>query len=257
MSYQVIVNGDTVAAGNDAERTVNDVLKDEEWWQDVLKLRGRREDLNAVEELAGARELLSATPTWPNASFQHGRRGSPAERFEGLKRLIRKSKRRRSISGLREIGVRPAMRTHRLHDDLIHRHASHASANEDSESEDSEILTSSHDDRASTLSKPSAASENDMDDFEEEDNGEATFTEAASRITRRRSQGDSIRGPKPPKRSSPKESRLKAPTATDENKPPASSERPSAASQPLASKIFYPPPIPINHGRPLSPPAHA
>jgi len=235
-SYQLIVNGDSAAVGRDAERTVHDVLKDEEWWQDVLKLRGRREDMSAVEELAEARELLSATPNWPSSSFQHGRRGSPAERFEGLKRLIRKSKRRRSISGFGELGgVRPAMRTHRLHDDLVHRHASHASASEDSESEDSEILENGHSDRASTLSKASAATENDMDDyegeFEEQGNGETTVSNFPSRITRRRSQGDSIRGPKPPTRPSPKESRLKALTATDEKKPPTLSETASTTPQ--------------------------
>ena len=243
-TYQVIVNGNSELAGVIAENIVNNVLKDEEWWQDISRLRGRHEDLSAVEELAEARELLSATPNWPSSSFQHGRRDSPAERFEGLKRLIRKSKRRRSVSGISELGVRPGMRTHRLHDDLIHRHASHASASEDSESEGSEGFEFGTIDATSSLSKASAVTENDIDDYKEEDEDEAPNTKPPSRITRRRSQGDSIRGRNSPRKPSPKENRLKALIAPDEDRPPASSDTLSQTShtQPKQDLLSTSPP---------------
>lgn len=249
-TYQVIVNGDSVAAGKVAERAVNEILKDEEWWQDVRKLRGRREDLSGVEELASAQDLLSATPNWPSASFQHGRQGAPAERFEGLKRLIRKSKRRRSIGDLSDLGLRPAMQTHRLHDDLVHQHASHASASEDSESEESEIFEFGADRTSPSPSRASAVTENDMDDYEEENDGEANLSKVPLLISRRRSQGDAIRGPNHPRKASPTESRLKAFTAINEDKPLPSSETPFPTSPAPPEEDTAPSPNPDKPSQP-------
>lgn len=146
-TYQIIINGRS--PDQTAERLVDEVLKDEDWWQDVQNLRGAGA-MSASEELADAQGLLKAGPSWPSSSFQQGRGKTPLKRFESLRRLIRNSKRRRSstdlngLSGLNGLGARQSMQTHRLDDEMLHRHASHASASEESESDgtDSEALES-------------------------------------------------------------------------------------------------------------------
>ena len=128
-TYQVIVNG--VEEDADAVRRVEKVLEDEEWWKDLQRLRGkvRTGEMSAIEELTIADDIA-----WPSASFQHGRDTS-AVRFRGLKQLIKGSRRRPSFSNLSRLGVSLGMRTHRLDNDLISRHASLADASEESDSE--------------------------------------------------------------------------------------------------------------------------
>lgn len=143
-TYQIIVNGDANSASSKEEKSVDEILNDEGWWQDVQKLRGRRTNTTATEESVDEQGLLGTVPTWPSSSFQHGRGKTPARRFEGLRRLVRKSRRRRSSGDLNGMGL--SMQTHRLHDDVLHRHASHASASEQEESSsgdtDFEVLES-------------------------------------------------------------------------------------------------------------------
>ena len=138
-SYDVIVNGR--APNQDALRYVDEDLKEEAWWQDVQKLRIRRGAASPSEELVDTQGLLDAVPSWPSSSFQQGRGKPPAKRFETLKKLIRKSKRRRSSGDLNGLGMRQSMQTHQLHDDVLQRHASYASASEDSGSEDTSSET--------------------------------------------------------------------------------------------------------------------
>ena len=138
-SYEVIVNGHT--PNQNATRQVNEDLKEEAWWQDVQKLRIRRRTASMSEELVDTQGLLDAVPSWSSSSFQQGRGKAPASRFETLKKLIRKSKRRRSSGDLNGLGMRQSMQTHRLHDDVLQRHASYASASEDSGSEETSSET--------------------------------------------------------------------------------------------------------------------
>lgn len=137
-SYQLIVNGDSSSADAEVEEQVEKVLEDEEWWSDLKRLRGKlsRGESTASESLAWAEDLSSATPAWP------GKRENSAARFEGLKQLLHNSRRKPSAGDLGSLGASMGMRTHRLDDDLISRHASHASASEDSESSDEESFTS-------------------------------------------------------------------------------------------------------------------
>lgn len=194
-TYQIIVNGAGSVAGAEAEKEVNDVLKDEEWWRDVQRLRGRHGNMSASEELADAQGLLNTKPDWPSPSFKQGRKEEKLERFEGLKRYLRKSSRRRSISELGPLGVSLGMRTHRLHDDLVHYHASHASASEDSSSsEESDASSDGADDESSSQGGASAASVNDVDDLEAETGYRNRGTQSLAKIMRRRSDGDSMKG---------------------------------------------------------------
>lgn len=137
-SYQFIVNGDSSFADAEVEEQVEKVLEDEEWWSELKRLRGKLSgaELTAMESLAVAEDLSTAAPAWPSASFQHGKRENSVVRFEGLKQLLNDSRRRPSLANLGRFGVSMGMRTHRLDDDLISRHASHASASEDSQSSD-------------------------------------------------------------------------------------------------------------------------
>lgn len=208
-SYEVVVNGNVSSPGEDAEKLVDKVLKEEEWWQDIQKLRGNG-SLSAIEELAEVQGLLNTTPTWPNTSFQDGRRDSPVKRFQGIKRIIRKSKRRRSYSGFGAMGLKLGMRTHRLDDDVVNRHASHASASEDSSSNDEDSDSTESDLYQNMISgKASPASENDIDDFEEEPDSGVIHNNQPTKLTRRRSHGDSMKAPSANKPSNSKQDTLK------------------------------------------------
>lgn len=191
-TYQVIVNGAESVVGSEAEQEVNEVLQGEEWWQDVRRLRGKRDNVSVSEGLADAQGLLDVTPEWPSPSFQHGRREDRPARFVGLKQLLRKSKRRHSISGLKHLGVSLGMRTHRLHDDLVHNHAAHASASEDSTSSET-----SEDDEASVQDRASVGSADDLGGFESDIGLRVPKTRASTKHLRRRSDGDSLKGAAP------------------------------------------------------------
>ena len=172
--YQVIVNGDISNAGLTAEQEVNEVLESEEWWGDVQKLRGRRGEISATEELSDLDRVLHVAPTLaslaPSVHTESESRNNRFGKFADLKRLIQRSKRRQSSLGtISNLKMRLGMRTHKLHDDLLHRHASHGSASEDSDSDTdgSSVFMSTPEDDASSQDQASVASANDVDEFED------------------------------------------------------------------------------------------
>ena len=129
-SYQVIVNGDDTDA--EAEQQVEKVLEDEDWWKGLKKLRGkiRTGETSALDDLS----VLEEVSGWPGSL--PARDTSVARYDDRLRNMIRQSRRRQSFSNLSSFGVSLGMRTQRLNDDMISRHASHASASEDSESDE-------------------------------------------------------------------------------------------------------------------------
>ncbi|KAF1987699.1 hypothetical protein K402DRAFT_308127, partial [Aulographum hederae CBS 113979] len=159
-TYEIIVNGQNTLGDVDAALEVDEALKDEEWWQDIQKIRGRRGTLSASQELADVEGLLGNVSNWPTAAFQHGRHEERVNRFEGLKKMIRKSRRRGSLSTSfkRPMGGQMGMTTHRLNPDLVEHHASHASASE----------SSSSDSGTDTNDSDLAYSENDLSSSSEE-----------------------------------------------------------------------------------------
>lgn len=203
-TYEIIVNG--ASPGREAEEEVEDCLKGQEWWEELQKIRGKRGEASATEDLAEIASIFTDGTNWPDSSFQQGPRGERIERFLGLRRLMKKGKRKHTMSGITKLGVSLGMRTHRLSDNVVSHHATTMSASEDSES-DSE----SDSENASTIS---AASEGDIDDFESDDGSPVP---SAQLIRRRKSHGDSMRGP-PPSKKSTGEAAIKVP------------ERPSARS---------------------------
>ncbi|KAK3044894.1 hypothetical protein LTS18_015117, partial [Coniosporium uncinatum] len=101
--------------------------------------------------------LVRNATNWPTAAFQMGRNEERFNRFEGLRKMIRKTKRRGSLSVRKPIGVSMGMTTHRLNPDMYESHRTLGSASESSSSsEDSET------DTAGSVS--AAVSENDLSD---------------------------------------------------------------------------------------------
>ncbi|KAA8575196.1 hypothetical protein EYC84_004393 [Monilinia fructicola] len=159
-SYEIIVNGATL--GDHQVDEVEKCLKGQDWWDEIQKLRGNRgAATSASVDLAQIANVFQAAPTWPGASFQQGPRYERAERFLGLRRLLKKSKKRHNMSNLR--GLRVNMES------------------------DSELET-----EESESDDESAASEADLDEFESDSESHA---DEIRPIARRRSHGDSLRGP--------------------------------------------------------------
>lgn len=157
--YEVIVNASTDDKCEQAATDVDETLEDEEWWQDIQKVRSSG-SISASQEIAQVEGLLDAVTSWPTSSFQHGRRESRPKRFEELRKMLRRSKRKTSMGDLNQLGVNVGMRTHRLPPDLADGHgsASESSSSSDEGSDDDGAVT--------TESEDFAASENDLDEYD-------------------------------------------------------------------------------------------
>lgn len=184
-AYEIIVNG--ASPGQKAEDVVEECLRGQEWWDELQKIRGKRET-TGTEDISGIGSIYTVGSNWPDASFQQGPRGERVERFLGLRRLLKKSKRKHTMSGLAKLGVSLGMRTHRLSDDMVRAGNLSASEHSDSDSEDSD----------SEGAASEAVSEADMDDYESDHHSPSPDR---SKIKRRRSHGDTMRGPPPSKKS--------------------------------------------------------
>lgn len=116
--YNVITNGSTTDDCEQARSDVNDTLRDEQWWQDILRLRDPGGKMTPRQEMAQTEDLLNAVNNWPTASFQHGRRDSKPKRFAKLKRVLRR-RHKSSIADLAEAGLTLGMRSQRLPAELL------------------------------------------------------------------------------------------------------------------------------------------
>lgn len=201
--YDIIVNG--VSPGKVYEEQVEECLKDQEWWDEIQKIRGNRGNrglTTASGDLADIASIFTTGSAWPESSFQQGPRGERVERFLGLRKLLKKSKRRHTMSGITKLGVNLGMRTHRMSPQISKQHATVASASEDSGSDFDDVSDSEailDDDSDDSDGPQSAASEADIDDFESESDSPSEMQKKF--IRRRRSHGDSMRGPPPSKKS--------------------------------------------------------
>jgi len=189
-TYEVVING-----SDDGEEEVEKCLHAQEWWDELQKFRGKRGGTTASEDLADIASIFTAGSAWPEASFQQGPRGERVERFLGLRKLLRKSRKKRTLSGISKLGVSLGMRTQKLSPSITQQHVTQESASEasdsDSSSESEAVLSDSSD------GPHSAASEADMSDYESESD-----SPPRTNITRRRkSLSDTIRGPPPSKKS--------------------------------------------------------
>jgi potassium/chloride transporter 9 len=184
-TYEVIINGNTEGDYAEAATQIDEVLMEEEWWQDVQNVRGKTGSMSASQELVQVEDLLGAVTSWPMSSFVHGRSESKAKRFEGLKKMLRRTKRKASISDISQLGVGVGMRTHRLPADLVDGHSSGSESSSSDEHCD--------EDAVDTGSEELTASENDLSeyDLDASDDEERPITP----VRRTKSMGASMRLP--------------------------------------------------------------
>ncbi|KAI9892887.1 MAG: hypothetical protein M1814_001046 [Vezdaea aestivalis] len=129
LPYEYIVNGKPVPEDRSVAETIDKALADEEWWDEIETIRGHR---NAAETPGPAAEINSTLSSTTVAEEERQQ-----ERFQGLRKLLRRSKRRHTMQGITKLGVNLGMRTHNLDPHITKQHAAHASASEDSDSSSS------------------------------------------------------------------------------------------------------------------------
>ncbi|OBT88360.1 hypothetical protein VE02_02340 [Pseudogymnoascus sp. 03VT05] len=182
-TYEIIVNGNN--PGPEAEAEVDECLKDQEWWEEMQKIRGKRGQ-PLTNELGLNVENLLGSSAWPDASFQQGPRHEKVERFLGLRNLLHKSKRRRTMSGFSKLGVNLGMRAQRLPVQLTHRASSERDYSDSESSSDDSDEDNNDDDQ-------SIASEADADDRDLDSDNDLR---SPTKLVRRKSHGDAMRGPR-------------------------------------------------------------
>ncbi|WYZ38766.1 hypothetical protein EsH8_III_000680 [Colletotrichum jinshuiense] len=116
-TYELIVNGQS----NDIESQimVHDVLKDEDWWDDLQRFRGRSPNLDSIEELTSFTNMIESTagrpgvfnPHVPLDDIESGRRPSMVHFGEIPKRP--------TASKLSRLGVSVGIHTSHLGDEVF------------------------------------------------------------------------------------------------------------------------------------------
>ena len=113
--YRAIVNGDQSPEMEGAQIKIHKVLKDEDWWQDIQKIRrNARAFHNRGSNQASYRSRRGSL------SQEGGGPSTQLPMADGLKRFIQSSGRRQSITSFRTTrGVSLGMQTHHLFDALV------------------------------------------------------------------------------------------------------------------------------------------
>ncbi|KAJ0299269.1 hypothetical protein COL516b_009147 [Colletotrichum fioriniae] len=116
-TYELIINGQS----NDLESQimVHDILKDEEWWDDLQRFRGREPNLNSTEELTSFANIIESTAGRPGVFNPHvslddiesGRRPSLVHFGELPKKP--------TVSRLSRLGVSVGIHTSHLGDEVF------------------------------------------------------------------------------------------------------------------------------------------
>ena len=214
-SYQVIVNG-TVPDSGSMDEEVDKVLESEEWWQDLQKLRGKKGAINPPEDLWGTKTLWNPATNGSNTSPQPKGSESKTENVKGIRTLLRMAKRRQSAGNLGSFGIRLAMTTHRLREDLMNSHPTYASASEDSETsdDDDDPFSRFDNNEASSQGRSSAASADDIMDMVSDDQPQEPTPRLSDGLDRRRSDGDPVLS-STPRNSRRAQYRLHGPTGSN------------------------------------------
>ncbi|KAI1776364.1 amino acid permease-domain-containing protein [Hypoxylon cercidicola] len=187
-SYETIVNGRGINTG--FGHVVGELLKDDEWWQELQRLRTEAHDLSRSQELASLEEMLNATRrrgSSVSTSDAHYSLPKGAD-FSGL--LARSKK--QTVSTIAKLGVNFGIHTHQLSSAALH-----------DQTEDNTPNFSDDDDASDFDEIASTASDSDI--------GDLTPPRRSSLIAfagRRRSHGEIIRRAEP---KNPKEPPLQRP----------------------------------------------
>ncbi|OBR11920.1 Amino acid permease [Colletotrichum higginsianum IMI 349063] len=116
-TYELIINGQS----NDIESQimVHDILKEEEWWDDLQKFRGREPNLDSTEELTSFANIIESTAGRPGVFNPH----VPLEDIESGRRpsLVHFGEipRKPTVSNLSRLGVSVGIHTSHLGDEIF------------------------------------------------------------------------------------------------------------------------------------------
>lgn len=141
-TYEVIVRG----MSSEASAEVDGLLGRETWWEELKSFRKENLRSGTPTTNTDIAQLITDTP-WPSSSYHQQGRSEMSSMSEKLKKLLKRTGRRQSVSGLARLGVPlpTNMRSQPLNQDL----PSELSSDWDSEGEVSE--DSKEEDEASGL----------------------------------------------------------------------------------------------------------
>lgn len=136
-SYEYVVNGR--ARSQENERIVNELLKDNEWWQELQRIRHEDSEMSQSQAQTTLEEILEATKrrgSNPSASGEVGlRRRLSLQELMGLKKP--------TVSRMSRLGVNFGIRTQHLESDMLNnqvpRQEYDYSADDDDSSSSSDI----------------------------------------------------------------------------------------------------------------------
>lgn len=112
-TYECIINGkcDDI----ETEIMVNDTLRDEDWWDELQRFRGRPDSMNASQEMNSLAAILDATSGRPGVYNPHADMEELARRRTSIVDLAS----RPSMVRLSRLGVHVGIHTHHLTDEVF------------------------------------------------------------------------------------------------------------------------------------------
>lgn len=130
-TYQIVVNGSDESTDTETTEQVDEVLKDEEWWEEIQNLRGKRSEPIVSEQLSSLEEEVPGVPLSAGLRKRRLKLGS----YHNIQNLVRSLSRRRSTSNV-TLAPRLTMTTQRLDKEVVNSHGLYTSASESSNSDD-------------------------------------------------------------------------------------------------------------------------
>ncbi|SPN98877.1 related to na+/k+/2cl- cotransporter [Cephalotrichum gorgonifer] len=115
-TYEGIINGNW--DDMESEIMVNDTLRDEEWWEDLQKFRGRPDSMNHSQEMNSLSAILDATSGRPGVYNPHMDMDELTRRRASVVD-IQDLQARPSMSKLSRLGVHVGIHTHHLGDEAF------------------------------------------------------------------------------------------------------------------------------------------
>ncbi|CAJ2508193.1 Uu.00g093790.m01.CDS01 [Anthostomella pinea] len=109
-SYETIINGS--GHGSDSEHLINELLKDDEWWQELQRLRDRAHEMSRAQELATLDEVLGGSRRKGSPDTKPGDGHKLAHRWSA--RDLMDLSKKPTVSAFAKRGVNFGIRTHQL-----------------------------------------------------------------------------------------------------------------------------------------------
>ncbi|KAL1868138.1 hypothetical protein VTK73DRAFT_3829 [Phialemonium thermophilum] len=132
-TYEMIVHGR--ADSPELERTVNECLKDDEWWAELQAFRGASDAMTASQELATLANVMGSTAERPGVYNPHlAGHGQPsAERRRGSTVVLRELPKKPTVSVLARLGINMGIHTQNLPPNVFDESDSDRSSETDSD----------------------------------------------------------------------------------------------------------------------------